>query len=219
MSWIRLHDYHILTNGLVTFSTDNRFSVVHRRGSNDWSLQIVSVQPRDEGEYQCQVATVTGVRTLSAHLSVARPHASILGSRDKHVEQGGRVTLTCELRDSPARPEFVFWFLNNTMVNFLGPGTSVHTSVVNKDTVSLWVPEPNTTVSNLFIHKVESKHQGNYTCAPSNSKPDSIRLFVSKGKAVNILPKVMPICSAAVIPNKSNNYSYLAFPQDKHSWR
>ena len=161
--------------------------MLHRPGSHDWSLQIISVQSRDEGEYQCQVATVTGVRTLSAHLSVARPRAFILGSRDKHVEQGGQVTLTCELRDSPARPEFVFWFLNNTMVNFLGPGTEVHTSVVNKDTLSLWVPQPNTTVSNLVIHKVEPKHEGNYTCAPSNSKPDSIKLFVSKGQYLSLI--------------------------------
>ena len=182
VSWIRLHDYHILTNGLVTFTRDTRFSVVHPVASPDWSLQILSVSPRDEGEYQCQVSTVTGIRSVSTRLTVATPRAAILGSREKHVETGSRLTLVCELRDSPARPEFVFWFLNNTMVNFLGDGTSVHTAVVETDKDSLWVPQPNTTVSRLVIHKTTTKHSGNYTCAPSNSQQDSIRLYVSHGK-------------------------------------
>ena len=44
--------------------------------------------------------------------------ASILGSREKHVKAGDSITLTCELRDNVGKPEFVFWYHNNTMINF-----------------------------------------------------------------------------------------------------
>ena len=34
-----------------------RFSVLHGQDSSEWSLRITGVQPRDSGEYQCQVNT------------------------------------------------------------------------------------------------------------------------------------------------------------------
>ena len=33
-----------------------RFSVLHGQDSSEWSLRITGVQPRDSGEYQCQVS-------------------------------------------------------------------------------------------------------------------------------------------------------------------
>merc|ERR1719474_1290789 len=39
VSWIRLQDYKILTNGLQTFTTDRRFSLLHTSGGSDWTLQ------------------------------------------------------------------------------------------------------------------------------------------------------------------------------------
>jgi hypothetical protein len=44
--------------------------------------------------------------------------ASILGSREKHVKAGDSIILTCELRENVGKPEFVFWYHNNTMINF-----------------------------------------------------------------------------------------------------
>ena len=55
VSWIRLSDYQILTNGLKTFTSDRRFKLLHSSGSSEWTLELVSVQQRDEGGYQCQV--------------------------------------------------------------------------------------------------------------------------------------------------------------------
>ena len=59
-----------------------------------------------------QASTASGVKTLTSHLLVNRPSASILGSREKHVNLGDPVTITCELRDTApdgGRPGFVFW--------------------------------------------------------------------------------------------------------------
>ena len=55
ISWIRLRDWHILTTGVLTYTSDSRFQVLHKEGSYDWVLQIKYVQERDAGEYDCQV--------------------------------------------------------------------------------------------------------------------------------------------------------------------
>lgn len=48
---------HIITIGILTYTNDQRFQVVHSEGSNEWSLRITSPQPRDSGVYECQVST------------------------------------------------------------------------------------------------------------------------------------------------------------------
>ena len=51
VSWIRLRDFHLLTIGSLTFSSDDRFVVRPASHSiNDWSLQIKHVTLKDEGE-------------------------------------------------------------------------------------------------------------------------------------------------------------------------
>ena len=57
VSWIRLSDYQILTNGLTTFTSDRRFKLLHTPGSGEWTLELLSVTEKDEGGYQCQVSS------------------------------------------------------------------------------------------------------------------------------------------------------------------
>ena len=57
VSWIRLSDYQILTNGLATFTSDRRFRLLHAPGGSEWTLELLSVAEKDEGGYQCQVRT------------------------------------------------------------------------------------------------------------------------------------------------------------------
>ena len=111
VSWIRLSDFRILTNGARSFTRDARFSMVHSPQGAEWTLRILRVEPQDQGGYQCQAATGSGVRTLSSWLWVHQPRAAILGSREKHVDLGDSVTLTCELRDNVGQPQFVFWWV------------------------------------------------------------------------------------------------------------
>ena len=40
VSWVRLSDWHILTNGVVSYTKDDRISVLYREGSFDWILQV-----------------------------------------------------------------------------------------------------------------------------------------------------------------------------------
>merc|ERR1712243_83565 len=147
-------------------------------GSAEWTLQIRGTQHRDAGRYQCQAATSTGVRTITSQLWVHQPKAAILGSREKHVSLGDSLVIKCELQDLVGKPEFVFWYHNNTMINFQS-GVSVVTSIIDQDSTSLWVAPPNTTVSRLRIDRTRPDHAGNYTCAPPHTVSDSIRLYVS----------------------------------------
>lgn len=57
--WIRNYDLQILTAGLVTFTADERFTVIHENSidATDWSLLITNVKIEDQGLYECQINT------------------------------------------------------------------------------------------------------------------------------------------------------------------
>lgn len=57
ISWIRKRDLHILTSSTLAYTGDARFSVKHPESSDEWTLRIEYVQPRDAGVYECQVNT------------------------------------------------------------------------------------------------------------------------------------------------------------------
>ncbi|CAG0889114.1 unnamed protein product [Cyprideis torosa] len=54
VSWYRKDDYQILTTGLFSFTTDERFVVIHAGGSDLWQLKISNTRTSDQGLYQCQ---------------------------------------------------------------------------------------------------------------------------------------------------------------------
>lgn len=57
VSWIRKHDVYLLTVGLATYNSDDRFMVEHVRHLQNWGLVIKHVQLSDAGLYECQVST------------------------------------------------------------------------------------------------------------------------------------------------------------------
>lgn len=57
VSWIRKRDLHILTAGILTYTSDQRFQVIRPDKSDNWTLQIKFPQLRDSGVYECQVNT------------------------------------------------------------------------------------------------------------------------------------------------------------------
>lgn len=57
VSWIRKRDLHILTAGILTYTSDQRFQVIRPDKSENWTLQIKFPQQRDAGVYECQVNT------------------------------------------------------------------------------------------------------------------------------------------------------------------
>ncbi|XP_043506629.1 lachesin-like [Frieseomelitta varia] len=54
---MRKRDMHILSAGILMYTSDLRFQVIHPDKSENWTLQIKSPQERDSGVYECQVST------------------------------------------------------------------------------------------------------------------------------------------------------------------
>lgn len=66
---MRKRDLHILTTNIYTYTGDQRFSVIHPPGSDDYDLRIEYTQPKDTGIYECQVNTEPKIN-LALHLQI-----------------------------------------------------------------------------------------------------------------------------------------------------
>ncbi|XP_037789957.1 uncharacterized protein LOC119585359 [Penaeus monodon] len=166
VSWIRQRDIHILTVGRYTYTTDERYEVIHSQGSKDWILKIKYAQSRDSGNYECQVSTKP-VKSYTVHLHVFAPKVEIIGSPDMHVDTGSTINLTCVIAHSPEPPSYIFWYHNDQVVNYESP----------RGSVSVLKEEDNVSRSS----EAQPSDTGNYTCSPSNADGTSLRVHVFSG--------------------------------------
>ncbi|XP_044739915.1 sialoadhesin-like [Chrysoperla carnea] len=171
ISWIRRRDWHILSSGMFVYTNDERFQVLHAEGSDDWTLQIKYVQKRDNGTYECQLATGTGIVSLFVNLQIVVPEAFILGSSERHVDAGSVIRLVCVVEKSPTPPQYVFWYHNERMINYDMSRGGIHVETE---------PGPQTQ-SRLTIRDARDSDSGNYTCTASNTESASIHVYVSQG--------------------------------------
>ncbi|XP_050077537.1 uncharacterized protein LOC126564514 [Anopheles maculipalpis] len=117
VSWIRRQDFQLLTVGLSTYSSDERFLVEHLRHLGHWALRIKSVRTEDEGLYECQLS-VHPVQSVFVELKVVEAVAEIVGAPDLHIDEGSTLRLECKLQRATENPTFVFWYHEQNMVNF-----------------------------------------------------------------------------------------------------
>lgn len=117
VSWIRKNDYHLLTVGLTTYSSDGRFSATHLYHSEDWTLSIKYVQTKDAGIYECQVSTYPST-SIFIHLKVVEARAEIVGPTVKYLTPGSTLRLICRIVQSTETSAFIFWYHNNRMINY-----------------------------------------------------------------------------------------------------
>ncbi|XP_068244866.1 zwei Ig domain protein zig-8-like [Palaemon carinicauda] len=171
VSWIRQRDLHILTVGRYTYTTDERYEVIHALGSKDWILKIKYAQVRDTGYYECQVSTKP-VRTYVVKLNIFAPHAEIIGSPDMHVDKGSTINLTCIIAHSPEPPNYIYWYHNGKVISYDSPRGGI-TSVTERS---------NTTTGYLLIQNAQPADTGNYSCSPSNTAATSLRVHVLNGE-------------------------------------
>lgn len=199
LSWVRRSDWHILSHGTRMFTKDDRFQLVpdppiaeaddfgqNNLGRQDWTLMIKFVTARDSGIYECQVTSEKGIRSHRVDLKVETPEAFILAEDEYHIERGSSLSLVCIIEKATEPPQYVFWYHNQRMINFDSErGIAVTTTPGRR------------THSQLSISKAEVSDSGNYTCAPSNSSPASIQVYVSGSE-------VKPWTSDASISLKPN---------------
>ncbi|XP_042885481.1 zwei Ig domain protein zig-8-like [Penaeus japonicus] len=191
ISWIRKRDWHVLTSGEVLYTPDRRFSVLHVAGSQDWTLHIKYVGVKDNGTYECQVSTGTGIISLFVNLAVVTPEAHIPGHGQYHVNRGSPITLVCAVENVPTPPQYVFWYHNGRLLNYLPdqPGVTIDTA-----------REPNSAVSTLEVQSARDYHSGNYTCTASNTIAASTMVFVTEGDKTAAVQRIDSNSAAASGP-------------------
>ncbi|XP_044579207.1 lachesin-like isoform X2 [Cotesia glomerata] len=190
ISWMRMKDIHILTSSIVTYTGDERFSVKHPVGSDEWRLLIDYVQPRDAGLYECQVNTEPKLK-MSFALRVeetslpdvksnavrrkfeSAAQATIFGAEDVYVKKGSTISLTCKVNVHSTPPSSVTWHHGSAVVDFDSPrgGVSLETEKTESGTTS-----------KLLVTQARSSDSGNYTCIPSNANPASVMVHVLNGE-------------------------------------
>ncbi|XP_066986885.1 zwei Ig domain protein zig-8-like [Macrobrachium rosenbergii] len=193
VSWIRQRDLHILTVGRYTYTTDDRYQVIHSRHSTDWILKIKYAQERDSGNYECQVSTKP-IKSYVVHLNVfTAPQATIIGSPDMYVDKGSTINLTCIITHSPQPPEYIHWKHNGVELSYDSP----------RGGITMVTERGNTTTGYLLMKEARPSDTGNYTCAPSNTSPSDLRLHVLDGE----LPAAMQTNSASLVSSKATESS------------
>ncbi|KAK7083171.1 hypothetical protein SK128_000977 [Halocaridina rubra] len=172
VSWIRKRDLHILTVGVSTYTSDDRFQVYHPEDSNEWHLQINSVNFKDSGAYECQVSTSPKI-SLPVLLSVEVQQARIIGPKELYIEKGSTIKLTCVVNAHADTVGNVRWFRDTTELDYDS----------TRGGISLEIEKtPLKTTSKLFLTKATKKDSGNYTCGPDHADHAIVFVHVVSGK-------------------------------------
>lgn len=171
ISWIRRRDWHVLTSGVYTYTNDERFSITHRDGADDWTLSIKYLQERDNGTYECHISTGTGIVSQFVNLNVIVPEAFILGNSEYHVETGSPINLFCIIEQTPIPPQMISWKHNDRLLNYDKERGGVKVTINNGAKTS----------SRLIISNANTSDSGNYTCVAPNTRPAVVHVFVSQG--------------------------------------
>ncbi|XP_037791415.1 zwei Ig domain protein zig-8-like [Penaeus monodon] len=181
VTWMRVRDLHILTVGLVTYSADERFQVLHSGETDDWTLQVQFSQPRDSGAYKCQVNSdpkIVHKRLLDGQVYKMPPsHAKkggygtyIIGGAERFLQAGSSLSLVCVVTHTLAPPTAVLWYRDDTELDYDSP----------RGGISLQVEKTgDRTTSRLLLSTVRNTDSGNYTCVPVNAPRASVYVHVN----------------------------------------
>ncbi|XP_022256562.1 uncharacterized protein LOC106471223 [Limulus polyphemus] len=178
VSWIRLHDLHLLTAGQYTYSNDQRLSVIYKPMSGDWTLQIQFVHQRDKGKYECQINTDPSVSRI-VHLNVIAPvqkykrkshdwetpmnDATISKFKGPfiHIEAGESITITCFMDGgSPGQ-----WYHGGSLVN-------------ERAVITYRKNRSGNILSKLHIPRAIPEDSGNYSCGSRATESTHITVCV-----------------------------------------
>ncbi|XP_055626550.1 uncharacterized protein LOC129768731 isoform X2 [Toxorhynchites rutilus septentrionalis] len=185
VSWIRRKDYHLLTVGLTTYSSDERFSATHLQNSEDWTLQIKFVQDRDAGWYECQVSTHPPT-SIFLELRVVEARAEIVGSQVKYLTPDSTLKLICRVVQSTEASAFIFWYHNNRMINYdVDRGINVSTEAANETDALRGVEHACSLYCQWFIYISLCSHI-NLFLDQSDSSVGKVLLYFCKCAALHI---------------------------------
>ncbi|XP_063847748.1 cell adhesion molecule 1-like isoform X2 [Scylla paramamosain] len=117
VAWLKRDDDQLLTVGQEVYAAERRFSVVHADHAEAWELWVKDVKLTDAGQYECQLTTSPPVSFFFT-LTVTQAQAMVAGPSEVHIEEGSLLVLECYVKQAPVPPVYIFWYHNNTMVNY-----------------------------------------------------------------------------------------------------
>ncbi|XP_063239041.1 uncharacterized protein LOC134540311 [Bacillus rossius redtenbacheri] len=160
----------LLTVGRSGYSADQRVALSFRY-PNNWRLQILYVSRRDQGVYECQVATHPP-RVKQVFLKVTAPEVVILDENHHPVEEryykaGSVVELTC-LADQLEAGDGVTWTHGDAVI---AAGISLNTSL-----------GPGSVAATLKVNPARKSHSGNYSCRVGDISSATAVLHILNGE-------------------------------------
>ncbi|XP_063698273.1 zwei Ig domain protein zig-8 [Culicoides brevitarsis] len=183
VSFIRKKDLHILTAGTLTYTSDQRFTVLRRENPSMWTLQIKYPQISDSGTYECQINTEPKM-SLSYTFNVVELKAQILGPNDLYVKSGSQIIINCKLTQGPHDLGSILWYKGNEIVDTSIQQNSI-SQINNKkyhDRISIETDWSDGLKSTLTIKRAIQSDTGNYTCVPTIAKSSSVWVQVISGE-------------------------------------
>jgi len=167
ITWARLADgsrpYTVLTIGDTTYINDERYAIEKPIRHDNWNLRLRKVDLEDRGVYECQ-ATTHPPQSTFVTLKVVVAFAEIVGTKDKVFNSGSRLQLICILKLATAKPDYIFWYHNDRMINF---DTDRGVSVKEDDSGST-----------LTMTDVSVSDSGNYSCQPRDMRPAAVAVTI-----------------------------------------
>ncbi|ALC38701.1 dpr2 [Drosophila busckii] len=178
VSWIRKRDLHILTAGILTYTSDERFKVVRTADSKDWTLHVKYAQPRDSGIYECQVNTEPKISmAFRLNVIVTPPDAKaiIAGPTDLYVKVGSVITLTCHVKQPATSAQDIgpiYWYRGAYILSpFVAHPNDV---AIDLQRISMESTLGEKLQSRLRIANAQLLDTGNYTCMPTTAEAASV---------------------------------------------
>ncbi|XP_034666784.1 hemicentin-2 [Drosophila subobscura] len=178
VSWIRKRDLHILTAGVLTYTSDERFKVVRTADSKDWTLHVKYAQPRDSGIYECQVNTEPKISmAFRLNVIVTPPDAKaiIAGPTDLYVKVGSVITLTCLVKQpTPSAHDIgpIYWYRGPYILTpFVAHPNE---AAIDLQRISMESTLAEKLQSRLRIANAQLLDTGNYTCMPTTAEAASV---------------------------------------------
>ncbi|XP_017155325.1 uncharacterized protein LOC108164206 isoform X1 [Drosophila miranda] len=182
VSWIRKRDLHILTAGVLTYTSDERFKVVRTADSKDWTLHVKYAQPRDSGIYECQVNTEPKISmAFRLNVIVTPPDAKaiIAGPTDLYVKVGSVITLTCLVKQPTTSAQDIgpiYWYRGPYILTpFVAHPND---AAIDLQRISMESTLTEKLQSRLRIANAQLLDTGNYTCLPTTAEAASVLVNV-----------------------------------------
>ncbi|CAL4165576.1 unnamed protein product, partial [Meganyctiphanes norvegica] len=169
VTWMRQHDSHVLTVGMYTYTTDQRFTSLRSDDEEQWSLRIAAAQISDSGVYECQVSTEPKISRIYT-LQIVDSRAVIDGPVEVHMVSGSSINLTCSVVGAPDPPKRMHWYKDHEMMNYSARGG-----------ISLITNKKRGT-SRLLVTLAMPSDSGNYTCKPNNADPATVAVYILYGE-------------------------------------